>query len=253
MLFEERARAESFGAVAELYDRARPTYPAALVHSLMAKHPRRVLDVACGTGIAGALLAAQGCEVLGVELDERMARLARARGLQVEVAPFERWEGRGRSFDLAICAQAWHWIEPRAGTAKIAASLAAQGRIALFWNFGDPPAEVAERLAPIYARLEPDLENYSVLLGHYHGRTEQAVADLTASEQFGAVEVRSFDWSRTYETQAWLEFLQTHSDHHTLPAARRERLLSAVGGALDALGGSFQMGYQTMLVSARRE
>jgi SAM-dependent methyltransferase len=160
MLFEERARAESFGAVAELYDRARPTYPPALVQALVAEHPRRVLDVACGTGIAGALLAAQGCEVLGVELDERMARLARTRGLQVEVTPFERWEARGRSFDLAICAQAWHWIEPRAGTAKIAASLAANGRIALFWNFGDPPAEVAERLAPIYARLEPDLENY---------------------------------------------------------------------------------------------
>jgi hypothetical protein len=92
-----------------------------------------------------------------------------------------------------------------------------------------------------------------VLLGHYQARTEQAVADLTASHGFGAVEVRSFDWSRTYETRAWLEFLQTHSDHHTLPAARRERLLSAVGEALDALGGSFQMGYQTMLVSARRE
>jgi hypothetical protein len=31
MLFDERSRAESFGAVAELYDRARPSYPPALV------------------------------------------------------------------------------------------------------------------------------------------------------------------------------------------------------------------------------
>ena len=75
MLFEERHRAESFGGVAELYDRARPSYPPALIEELLSDGPRQVLDVGCGTGIAGALLAMRGCEVLGVEVDERMARL----------------------------------------------------------------------------------------------------------------------------------------------------------------------------------
>jgi SAM-dependent methyltransferase len=252
MLFEERHRAESFGIVAELYDRVRPSYPPELVQELLVEHPRRVLDIGCGTGIAGALLATCGCAVLGVEVDERMARLACARGLHVEVTSFERWDARGRTFELAICAQAWHWIEPEAGAAKIADVLVAGGGIALFWNFGDPPVEVTERLAPIYARLEPELENYSVLLGHYHGRIEQALAGVTTSGRFAKADLRTFAWSRTYETLAWLQFLQTHSDHQALPAARRERLLSAIGAALDALGGSFEMRYQTVLVSARR-
>jgi SAM-dependent methyltransferase len=252
MLFEERHRAESFGGVAELYDRARPSYPPALIEELLSDGPRQVLDVGCGTGIAGALLAMRGCEVLGVEVDERMARLARARGLEVEVAPFERWEPDGRRFELVISAQAWHWIEPQTGTAKAAAVLRERGRLGLFWNFGDPPVAVAERLAPIYSELEPQLENYSVLLGNHGARAEETMAAIGACADFGAAEVCRFSWSRTYETAAWLEFLQTHSDHQTLPPPRLERLLGTIGDALESLGGSFEMGYQTVLLSARR-
>jgi SAM-dependent methyltransferase len=159
VLFENRSRAESFGAVAELYDRARPSYPAALLDALLLDGARRVLDVGCGTGIASALLAARGCEVLGVEVDVRMAAVARRKDLEVEVAAFERWADRGRRFDLVASGQAWHWIDPLSGAVKAAAVLREGGRIGVFWNFGDPPPEVRERLAPIYARLEPELEN----------------------------------------------------------------------------------------------
>lgn len=252
MLFQERQRAESFGAVAELYDRVRPSYPSALVDALVLERPRRVLDIGCGTGIAGALLDARGCQVLGVEVDERMARLARARGLQVEIAPFEQWDARGRCFELAISAQAWHWIDPVGGAHKAAAVLGEGERICLFWNFGDPPLEVRDLLKPIYARLAPGVESYSVLLGNHDARAETTVAGLAACERFTPAEVSTFRWSRRHETAGWLELLQTHSDHQALPAAQRERLLATIGEAVDSLGGSFEMPYETVLVSARR-
>jgi SAM-dependent methyltransferase len=257
MLFQERVRAESFGGVAELYDRARPSYPAALIDALLGDGARRVLDVGCGTGIAGALLADRGCHVLGVEVDERMAVLARARGLEVEVAPFERWDARGRRFDLVTCAQAWHWIDPEIGVARAAAVLDSGARIALFWNFADPPAPLAERLALAYARLEPDLGRRTVLLGNREDRAEPAVARLAGAGEFEAgefeaAEKRSFRWQRRYDTAGWLEQVRTHSDHQTLPPGRRELLLHAIGEQIDALGGSFEMPYRTVLVRARR-
>jgi SAM-dependent methyltransferase len=252
VLFEERDRAESFGAVADLYDRARPSYPPELVDALLADGAARVLDVGCGTGIAGALLGARGVSVLGVEIDERMARLARARGLEVEVAGSESWEPAGRRFDLVICGQAWHWIEPRAGVAKAAAVLAAGGRICVFWNLADPSAEFLERVAPIYERLAPDLES-SVLIGRgRRARLEGARAALADSEHFTAEQTRFFQWRRRYDTEGWLEQLATHSDHLMLPAEQRQQLLRAIATEIGELGGSFEMTYQTALVSARR-
>jgi SAM-dependent methyltransferase len=252
VLFENRSRAESFGAVAAQYDRARPSYPSSLVDTLIADGVRDVLDVGCGTGIAACLLAARGCAVLGVEVDARMAELARAKGVDVEVAAFERWRSRGRRFDLLISAQAWHWIEPTAGAARAAEALRPAGRIGVFWNFGDPPAPIRELLAPIYTRLEPDIETYSVLLGNHDARTQAALTGITDSSAFEAVETSTFPWSKTYDRIGWLEHLGTHSDHRALAPARRGRLFDAVGAAIDSIGGSFEMPYETVLVSARR-
>jgi len=76
------------------------------VDALLSAGARSVLDVGCGTGIAASLFRARGCSVLGVEVDARMAALGRAKGVAVEVAAFERWEDRGRRFELLIAAQA---------------------------------------------------------------------------------------------------------------------------------------------------
>jgi SAM-dependent methyltransferase len=260
MLYRERARAESFGAVAELYDRARPSYPAALVDALLSGAPqppigepaRRVLDVGCGTGIAGALLIARGCAVLGIEVDERMAALARLRGLPVEIATFERWDARGRRFQLVTSGQAWHWIDPLAGATKAAEALGQGGTLALFWTFGHPPAQLAQLFTPIYAQLAPGLESYSALLGNPDARVAVTVEGIAASGRFAPAEIRTFRWSKSYRTAEWLALLQTHSDHHGLPPAQRERLLAAIGEAIDSIGGSFELPYETVLVSARR-
>jgi SAM-dependent methyltransferase len=252
MLYENRSRAESFGAIAELYNRARPSYPAELVDALLVGKPRRVLDVGCGTGIAASLLVARGCEVLGVEIDQRMAAVARTRGIEVELAQFERWDARGRHFELLTSAQAWHWLDPLAGAEKAASVLEPGGRLALFWNFGSPPAEVSALLDPIYADLAPGIKRHSVLLGGADARAETATTGIASCGQFATASAERFAWSRAHTTATWLDLLQTHSDHQTLAPAQLQPLLDAVGEAIDSLGGSFELPYEAILVTAQR-
>ena len=78
-LVQFRQVAEGFGANAGRYDRARPSYPRAMVDQILATSPgRRVLDVGCGTGIVARLFQAAGAEVLGVDPVAGAARAAQA-------------------------------------------------------------------------------------------------------------------------------------------------------------------------------
>lgn len=252
MLHDDRNRAESFGADAEQYDRARPSYPAALIDALVADNPAAVLDVGCGTGIASRLLAERGCDVLGVEPDSRMAALARAHRTDVELATFEAWDPEGRRFDLLVSAQAWHWVEPAMAAAKAASVLTEHGRIGLFWNRGHPPDELKPELERAYSRHAPGLERYSVLLGNSEDRFSATADSLLATERFDNVELRTFGNAVEYTTEQWLDHLPTHSDHRVLEAEARGRLLDAIAEVIDRAGGAFTMTYESVLVTGRR-
>jgi SAM-dependent methyltransferase len=252
-LHDDRGRACSFGADPERYDRSRPRYPAELITFLLADQPRQVLDVGCGTGIASRLFAARGCDVLGVEPDVRMAEVARRHGIAVEAGRLEDWDPRGRRFDLVISGQAWHWVEPVAGTRAVAAALRPAGRFGAFWNAGHHRPALRARFDEIYARLAPGLDKHSVALGNMSGEPfRRAAAALRANGSFTEPESLTFTWHHTYSRDAWLDQLPTHSDHAALPADRRDHLLSEIGTAIDAEGGNVAMTFDTWLVTARR-
>jgi hypothetical protein len=130
--------------------------------------------------------------------------------------------------------------------AKAATVLSRGGRIACFWNLGDPPAHVRERLEPLY-------ERFSVVLGKSGRRGEDTAAAVDAAGLFEPAEIRRFKWSRTYSTDDWLALISSHSDHQALGEPRLQALRDAVGAEIDALGGSFEYPYETVLVTARRQ
>lgn len=254
-MHDDRRRAESFGAAAERYDRSRPSYPDELLEDILGSDPAGldVLDVGCGTGIASRLLAARGARVLGVEADTRMAEWARSRGTAVEVARFEDWDPAGRTFDRVTAAQAWHWVDPGAGADKAAEVLRPAGRLCLFWNIGQPDEETTHKLDQIYARLAPGAESYSVLTGYATDDGYQAVRQaIREHPDLDGPHEKRFRWSRRYSTDEWVDQLPTHSDHAAMPPDQLGRLLDAVAEAIDSSGGSFEMHYSTLLLTARR-
>lgn len=237
-LYLDRDRAESFGAAADQYDRFRPGYPDALIDDLAGLGPASVLDVGCGTGKVGAALAARGLPVLGLEPDPRMAAVARRHGLAVEVSTFEDWDPAGRSFGLVTCGDAWHWIDPARGLAKVAEVLAEGGLAARFWSTVTVDEAVAAALDPVYRELAPDVAQ---VWSPANRRVRPDAVDMAAdvfeqSPAFSAVEVRSYGFERGFAVDEWLGLAATFSDHRRLGPGRLGVLLAAVRAELDELG-----------------
>lgn len=244
----ERNRAESFGSVAEQYDRFRPSYPSALIEDLAALEPADVLDVGCGTGKAGRLLAERGLPVLGVEIDGEMANVTRRHGLAVEVAPFERWDAGGRRFDLIICGQAWHWVDPVLGVAKAASLLRPGGSIALFWNSSQLDDHLQGELDRVYRRRAPALARQQV-----KGASVEPpyAGDLEVSGLFEPATPRLYSWQRAYSGEDWVQLMQTHSDLVTLDGESRAALVKDVAAVIAAHGGTLVASYRTYAVFAK--
>jgi SAM-dependent methyltransferase len=250
-IHEDRARALSFGGVAALYDKARPSYPPALIDTLMDLSPRRVLDVGCGTGKAARLLVERGCDVLGVEPDPAMAAIARSHGIIVEEATFEHWEPRGRVFDLIASGQAWHWVDPVRGVAKAGSLLRPGGHLGVFWNRGRPEEDAERAFDAVYTRLAPGLAKTNIALNP-PAEPMDRMTQFENSGVFTEIATRTFQWETVYDRAGWIDFIATHSDHVRLPDLQRRTLLDALGDAVDALGGTMTYHYSTVLVLAKR-
>jgi len=251
---DRRDMAGSFGADAERYDRTRPHYPAEMVGELV-EAPARVLDVGIGTGISALPFHEAGCTVLGIEPDERMAALARARGFEVEIARFEEWDPAGRTFDAVVAGTTWHWVDAAAGARRAAEVLPAGGRFAAFWNVGDPPPEVAAGFAAVYAAVDhglPIAPPSGSMREGYQRILDVAAEGLRASGAFTEPDRLRWDRRVTLTRDRWLDQAQTSGGHQLLPPHVRAALLDGMGEVVDRVGGSFVMEYATLALRARR-
>jgi len=256
---QAREIAESYGTDPASYDRARPAYPDALIEQILAASPGRdVLDVGCGTGTAARQFRAAGCQVLGVDVDARMAEWARAGGLEVEVASFEEWDPAGRTFDTVIAGTAWHWIDPVAGAAKAAQALCPRGRLAPFWHVFQLPPDLAEATATACEQVMPDapfnlraaltrpaLDTYQTLFA-------KAADGIREVGHFGEPEQWRYDWQHTYTRDQWLDQMPTQGPFTRLPPDKLTQILDQTATAIDATAGHVTLDYTTVVVSAAR-
>lgn len=263
----EPQRRLAFGSVAALYDRARPSYPSALVDDVLefagANQGDRAVEVGAGTGKATALFASRGLRILGLEPSAEMAAIARDRlagheDVAIEEVEFERWRPE-RGFRLLFSAQAWHWVNPEFRYTRAREALVKGGALAVFWS--RPRWEscaLRDELADAYRRTAPELGAGNSGPGPMHPGVQAPPAwwgdwtrELRGAVGFERPEPRSYSWSEDYSSEQYVELLQTHSDHIVLADAHRHTLLDAVATVIDRRGGRLTVEYVTALWLSR--
>jgi SAM-dependent methyltransferase len=251
-LHDDRARADSFGAAARIYDARRPRYPDQLIDDLVATGPRRALDVGAGTGISSAQLLEKGVDVLAVEPDSRMAEIAKEKGIAVESGTFESWDPAGRGFDLIVFAQSFHWVDPAVALPKAHAILTSGGRLALMWNRLFPTDPTHGDFAEIYRDYvdpgSPLVDASSKGLVETDRNSDRLIASIIASGF--TVEQRVYPRNAHYSAEHWLDLVFTYSNHLVLAPDKATELRARLAGRIGSKGVS--VGGDTLLILATR-
>ena len=215
-----RQQANSFGAVAGVYERGRPSYPAEAIDWLIAAQARRVADVGAGTGKLTRQLCDRGLDVIAVEPSAGMREeLHRAvPGVPVLAGTGEQIPLADGTVDVVIVAQAWHWVDPERAVPEVARVLAPGGRLALLWNRRVEDEEwVADLSTIIGSRGTPGSSRHFPEIG----------------PPFGAVERRSVHWVYRLSRAEMTDWVASRSYVITLPDVRRHAVLGQVRDLLD--------------------
>lgn len=232
-LFTNRERANSFGGAASSYDAHRPRYPDQLIDDVLASGARRVLEGGAGTGIASMQMIERRADVLAVEPDARMAAVAQAKGIPVELATFEDWDPAGRRFDRVVFAASFHWVDPAVALPKIRGILDDGGKLALIWNRLRPTS-------PTRAEFESIYRDYMDVETHRGDGNPGEVIDMIAAAGF-TVTQQKYPHDLHYSAQQWVDIAFTFSHQLVLAADKatelRARLIERIGPAGVAVGG----------------
>lgn len=270
-----------FDAVAEAYDRERPSYPTELIDAACTiaalDTGSRVLEIGCGTGKLTEALVARGLVVDAVDPGASMIGLARRRVLDAEAVEFHlgRFEEIAlaeRGFDAAFSATAFHWIDPEVGWAKAARSLRPGGTLALITHIGywdENTAADDEALREVFKTYCDDsatwysLRDLPTLRAGVDKRRDNVSAvwtwlcerDLDNAEAgilFDDIQLTTQRVTREQTADELWALFATTSFYHRLDADSRDRLEAEARAFVERRGGKIRTSELAVLVTARR-
>ena len=181
---------------------------------------RRIADVGAGTGKLTRVLAeAPDAEVVAVDPDPVM--LATLRGAVPGVPTFqgsaEQLPLPDASVDAVVLGQAWHWVDPVAGSAEIGRAVRGGGVLGLIWNIRDDRVDWVRRLTEI--------------MHGSHAENMLAEGDPVVSAPFSGLEQERWEWTRPVTRDVLHRMAASRS--YIITAADEEK--ARIGRELDAL------------------
>jgi len=215
--------AATFNTAADLYNNARPGYPAALYADVFRYCPvgqgSHALEIGIGAGQATLPVLKTGCAVTAVELGDNLAALVAEKFAQYPFKvcnlPYQRYDAPDNTYDLIYSASAFHWIPEEIGYSKAFAQLKPGGAFARFANH--PSRDLRDALHRDIQALYEQYMPGSRPPKPYTEAQAQERAEIALKYGFVEAEHRLYYRDRSFTAKKYVELLGTYSDHIALP------------------------------------
>jgi SAM-dependent methyltransferase len=227
-----------FASAAEVYERARPSYPHEAVDWLVAETVlgpgKTVVDLGAGTGKLTRLLVPTGARVVAVEpIAEMRAHIAGAELLDGTAEELPLQDG---SVDLVTAAQAFHWFDHERALPEIHRVLRNGGSLALVWNMRDLDDPVQRGVEDLLRPLREEAP--AQLLGAWREPLER-------SPLFGPGVRREFRYEQRFTADDLCDRVASTSFVAAMSPLDREELLVRVRALTHGLAEPFPFPYKT--------
>jgi len=221
-----------FGAEADAYERARPSYPPDAVDWLVdALRPARgglVCDLAAGTGKFTRLLVPRlrGVDLVAVEPVAGMRDVLAASlpDVPVTAATAEAMAFADGSLDGITVAQAFHWFDAAAALAEFHRVLRPRARLALVWNARDRSVPWVDRIWSIMDSVEKRAP--------WRAHDEWRESAFVETPWFGPLHEATFHHEQRLSPGDVVERVRSVSHVAVLPPDRQEAVLDDVRALL---------------------
>lgn len=219
----------SFGSAAGAYESGRPDYPREAVDWMLApvRHEGRALrvaDVGAGTGKLTRTIVEAGAEVVAIDPDADMLAALRGNvhGVPTFVGTGERMPLPDASVDAVLLGQAWHWVDPVAGSAEVGRVLRSGGVLGLVWNIRDESVPWVQRLTRI--------------MHGSHAEQMLAEGDPPLAAPFDGMESAQWRWSRAMTRDSLLAMARSRSYIITATPEERAGIEAGLLALFDEIG-----------------
>ena len=243
----QHPQARSFELVADVYERARPEYPAEavtwIVEELVLRAGRTVLDLGAGTGKLTRALVPTGAHVIAVEPGEHMlAELRRVLpDVEARLGGAEAIPLADDSVDAVTVGQAFHWFRHDEAVPELHRVLRPEGAVALIWNSRDQERPLQRELSEL---IEPFIPEGRPPVGHSANALEE-------SDLFGPVERRAFPFVQQLDADGVADRIASVSFVAAAPQEQRGELDRRLREIVAAEGGVVDFAYVTEVYVAR--
>ena len=227
-----------FASGAEVYERARPSYPQDSIDWLVAQTGlgvgSTVVDLGAGTGKLTRLLLPTGARVIAVEPIAEMR--AHIEGAEVLDGTAEAIPLPDDSADVVTVAQALHWFDQERALPEIHRVLRHDGYLVLFWNMRDLDDSIQRGVEDLLGPMRNDVPGQ--ILGAWR-------KPLTRSALFRSATVGEFRIEQQFTTDDLCDRVASTSFVAALPPVDREVLLVRVRALTHGVAEPFPFPYKT--------
>jgi SAM-dependent methyltransferase len=255
-----QSRGQSFDAVADAYERMRPSYPPDSIGHLIQRaalsEKSEVLEIGAGSGKATQPLVDLKCSLTCVEPGKALAQILRTRFGQAAIVvenTFEKFSAASNSFDAIVAAQAFHWLDPQTRFQSCHTLLRSGGTLCLLWNMSPKSSTpFFSELYEIYDRVALGLREPSFVDAAATSVKVPSGEEMLGSNLFENGRVDRVPWTASYSADEFLLLIDTFSNHRALDDATRAKLYAEIRKLCRQWNRPVEKEYCAILYTAKR-